>query len=48
MHVLFLSSIGPIESIMYMSSSLEMYLSSIGDSVTHVNQMVHHIIATKP
>lgn len=47
-HVPFLSSIGPIESTMYLSSSFEMCLSSVGESTIYVNQMTLHIIATIP
>lgn len=47
-YILLLSSVGPIESIMYLSSSFVMCLSSIGDSAICVNQTIHHIKATKP
>lgn len=47
-HLLLVSSVGPIESTMYLSSSFVMRLSSTGDSVIHVNQTTHQIIATQP
>jgi len=48
MHLLLVSSVGPIESTMYLSSSFVMCLSSTGDSVIHVNQTTHQIMASKP
>lgn len=42
------SSVGPIESTMYLSSSLVMRLSLAGVSAMETNHTAHHIIATNP